>query len=364
MKKTLKKLALYDPYLDVLGGGEKHILSILKVLEEEGYEINIFWDYDLTQKIEKFFLLHFFNKLKWLPNIFKKKGNWWEKFFRLSEFDLFFYITDGSYFFSSAKRNFVFCMVPKKDLYPNSFFARLKTINFKFIANSKFTSSWLKKWGIENDYLYPYIDDKLLKLDLKKIKKEKIILSVGRFFPHLHKKHHKIIIQLFKKMSRSHKNFKDFKLVMAGGLKREDESYFNQLKNLVKNDLSIILKPNINFDELYQLYKLSTFFWHFTGFGVDEEKKPEMVEHLGMAPLEAMAAGCIVFCYNAGGPKELIRDGRNGFLFSNEEELMIKMEKIMKKSFLRREIIGYGRDYLIRNFSYSVFKKRVKEILL
>ena len=35
----MKRAALYDPYLDILGGGEKHILSILKVLEDEGYEI-------------------------------------------------------------------------------------------------------------------------------------------------------------------------------------------------------------------------------------------------------------------------------------------------------------------------------------
>ncbi len=37
-----KKAALYDPFLDVMGGGEKHILSILKVLEEKGFEIHIF----------------------------------------------------------------------------------------------------------------------------------------------------------------------------------------------------------------------------------------------------------------------------------------------------------------------------------
>jgi hypothetical protein len=51
MKKAengTKKAALYDPYLDVMGGGEKHILSILQVLEHEGYEANVFWDHDLT----------------------------------------------------------------------------------------------------------------------------------------------------------------------------------------------------------------------------------------------------------------------------------------------------------------------------
>ena len=366
MKKTLKqtrKVSLYDPYLDVLGGGERHILSILKVLEEDGYQINIFWDKDLTWEIKQKFSLQFINKLNWLPNIFKKKDNLLKKFLTLKKFDLFFYVTDGSYFFSSAKKNFVFSMVPKRDLYPNSFFDRLKTLNFKFITNSQFTHHWLKKWGIRNDYLYPYLNDKFLSLDLKKIKKEKIILSVGRFFSQLHIKNHKIMIAFFKKKLRSHQNFKDFKLVLVGGLKEEDRQYFNQLKTLIKSDNSIILRQNISFNELYQLYKKSMFYWHFTGFGVDEKENPEMVEHLGIAPLEAMAAGCFTFCYNAGGPKELIKEGKNGFLFIKEEELMKKMNILFKNLNLQKKIIFNAQKYIVENFSYQIFKRRVKKLL-
>ncbi|EKE14265.1 MAG: hypothetical protein ACD_12C00601G0004, partial [uncultured bacterium] len=38
MKNKSKRIALYDPYLSTLGGGEKHILSILDVFAEQGYE--------------------------------------------------------------------------------------------------------------------------------------------------------------------------------------------------------------------------------------------------------------------------------------------------------------------------------------
>ena len=50
MKNKIKRVALYDPYLDTLGGGEKHILSILEVFAEQGYEVNIFWDKNLTKE--------------------------------------------------------------------------------------------------------------------------------------------------------------------------------------------------------------------------------------------------------------------------------------------------------------------------
>jgi glycosyltransferase involved in cell wall biosynthesis len=357
-----RKVALYNPYLDVLGGGEKHILSILKALEDK-YEINIFWDKNLEKEIEQKFSLHYINKLKWLPNIFRKKGNWFKKFIILRNFDLFFYVTDGSYFISSAKKNFVFCMVPNKDLYPMSFLNRLKTLNFKFITNSRFTHHWLKEWGIKNDYIYPYISDEFLSLDLKKLKKEKIILSVGRFFKHLHAKRQEVIINLFKKIKQNNLLFKDFKLILAGGLRKEDKEYLNQLEKLTGGDRSIILEPNLNFNELYKLYKLSTFYWHFTGFEVNENQHPESVEHLGIAPLEAMINGCLTFCYKAGGPKELIKDGKNGFLFSDEEELIKKIHSVVENSNLRWRIISDAQKYVAENFNYQVFKKRVKEVL-
>lgn len=360
MKKNLKA-ALYNPYLDILGGGEKHTLSILKALEDK-YEINIFWDEDLGREIKQKFSLQFINKLKWLPNIFKKRRDWLEKFIVLRKFDLFFYVTDGSYFFSGAKKNFVFCMVPKKDLYQMTFLNRLKTFNFRFITNSRFTHLWLKKWGIENDYIYPYISDEFLHLDLKELKKERIILSVGRFFKHFHAKKQGIIINLFKKIKQRSPLFKNFKLILAGGLKEEDREYFNQLKKLTEADSSIILKPNLNFNELYKLYKLATFYWHFTGFGVDENKHPEMVEHLGIAPLEAMASGCPAFCYKAGGPKELIEDGETGFLFSDEKELMEKMRSLVEDLNRQRRVVFNAQKYVSKNFSYEVFKKRVKEV--
>lgn len=363
MKKKLKKAGLYNPYLDVLGGGEKHVLSFLKVLEEEGFEINIFWDEDLSFQIEEKLFLKF-KKINWLPNIFKKRGNWWKKINFLKEIEIFFYVPDGSYFFSLAKKNFVFCMVPKRSLYPKSFFDRIKTFNFQFLANSCFTASWLKKWGLRSQVIYPYIDDKFLNVDINRIKKEKIILSVGRFFSHLHSKNHEIIIKTFQKLKNFNRYFKDFKLIIVGGLKKEDSWYFEKIKNLAFNDKKIILLPNLSFDELFRLYQKSSYYWHFTGFGIDEKKLPEQVEHLGIAPLEAMAAGNIVFCYKAGGSKEIVSHGINGFLFKRIEEIFIKMVELEKDSQLKLSLQKKALDYVSKNFSYKIFKEKVKKIIL
>ncbi|MFH0979680.1 MAG: glycosyltransferase [Candidatus Roizmanbacteria bacterium] len=349
-----KKVGLYNPFLDTLGGGEKHILSILQVFAEKKAEITIFWDKDLSNEFRKRFSLHYINIIKWnsINSIFSSL----KTLQTLKTFDYFFYVTDGSYFFSSATKNFVFCMVPDKKLYNLNFLNRLKLWNYKFISNSPYTTKWLNKWGIDPITIPPFIDNKLFIND--KNKKEKVILSVGRFFPHLHSKNQEKIIETFKLLKLSHSFFKDYKLILAGGLKNEDRSYFNQLKSLAKDSL-ILFKPNASLDELYKLYELSTYFWHFTGLGIDEEKHPERVEHFGIAPLEAIASGCLTFCHNSGGPKEIIRDGKTGFLFYTEKELIGKMEAIEKNNSLKEEIIINGKNMVQKGYNYEAFKEKV-----
>ena len=356
-----KKVGLYDPYLDTLGGGEKHILSILDIFAEQGYEINIFWDKNFSRKIKKRFAFRCIDTSKYLPNIFKNNLSPLKTLRTLKTFDYFFYVTDGSYFFSGAKNNFVFCMVPDKKLYNLNFFNRTKLWNYKFISNSPYTTKQLTKWGVNPITIPPYINDKLL-TNNQNIK-ERIILSVGRFFSHLHSKRQDLMIKAFKDLKKKSKEFKDYKLILAGGLMKEDQKYFNDLKKLAGNDLSIIFRTNIELYELYRLYGLSTFYWHFTGYGIDEEKNPELVEHFGIAPLEAMASGCLTFCYSAGGPKELIADGKNGFLFSDVDEIIDKIMKVDLNKSLKEKIVDNGKQFVKENFSYEVFKRNVLRLI-
>lgn len=354
-----KKVALYSLYLDVLGGGEKHILSIMRILSDNGYNPHIFWDKDLTNEIKN--RLHLsFSKLNFIPNIFKKTGNFIEKIQSLKDYDIFLYVPDGSYFFSSAKKNFIFSMVPDRKLYPNGLIDKIKTWNYTFISNSLFTQNYLSKWSISSKVIYPYLDDIFTHTDIAALKKDKIILSVGRFFKHLHSKRQDMAIKTFQELKAQLEKFKDYQLVLAGGVKEEDNDYVTELKNLISNDTSISLLPNIPFPELYELYKKASIYWHFAGYGEDENMHPERVEHLGITPLEAMATGNITFCYNAGGPKELITEGKTGFLFNSTAELITKMQNIDKE--LRDSIIVNAKKFVTDNFSYEIFKKRVLEI--
>lgn len=356
-----KKAALYDPYLDVLGGGEKHILSILQILSDT-HDLSIFWDENISAKIKLSLNIDLPRETKFLPNIFRK-SSFLNKLNRLHDFDIFFYVTDGSYFFSTAKNNYVFCMVPDKKLYKMTTVNRLKTMNVRFISNSLYTKKLLGNWSIVSQVIYPYIDKDFINIDINKLEKENIILSVGRFFSHLHSKRQDEAIKAFLELSSRNQLLKNYKLILAGGLKDEDKSYFNKLQELVKDSTSIILKPNLSYIELQSLYKKASIYWHFAGFGVDENLHPEAVEHLGITPLEAMASGAVTFCYNAGGPKEIITDGHNGFLFNNHIDLEEKMNKVLESEKLKRTLADYAKKYVSEHFSYETFKRNVNRVL-
>ncbi|MBU4190339.1 MAG: glycosyltransferase, partial [Candidatus Thermoplasmatota archaeon] len=60
------------------------------------------------------------------------------------------------------------------------------------------------------------------------------------------------------------------------------------------------------------------------GFGVDEEKEPEKVEHFGITTVEAAAAGCVPVVIRKGGQPEIVKEGINGLLWEKEEELIEK----------------------------------------
>src|SRR3989338_7731401 len=127
----LKKVLLYDPYLDVIGGGEQHMLTILKVMEKAGYEVHIAWpDEDILAKIQKSLDIRFVNPII-EKELFHSPQNPVKRAHMLGQFDTLFYIPDGSYFFSQAKHNFIYAMVPSRQLYPHSPFDKLKFRNWK-----------------------------------------------------------------------------------------------------------------------------------------------------------------------------------------------------------------------------------------
>src|SRR3989344_4605529 len=201
------KVSIYSPYLDTFGGGEKYILTIAEILSKND-KVDIL----LGTHLHSLDTVKFINKIDSLHKIDLNNVNFIEapigagssliqRMLLLKKYDTFFYLTDGSFFFSTAKKSFIHFQVPL--VLKNTSSDKLKLFSFKkAIYNSEFTKVNIEKnLNIKGEVIYPPVNVNLFKLKPKK----KQILSVGRFYGFLKDKKHSILIEAFKKMIRQEK---------------------------------------------------------------------------------------------------------------------------------------------------------------
>lgn len=182
---------------------------------------------------------------------------------------------------------------------------------------SEFVSHWVREcWDLDGEVLYPPVDVR----EFQPGEKRPIILSVGRFFPHSHEKKLPEMIRAFAALSRD--ELAGWELHLAGGVADDalSQAYFRKVQALAK-DLPVVLHPNVDFAELRQLYGQATIYWHAAGFGENEAHHPERFEHFGIAPVEAMAAGCVPIVLDRGGPAEIVQHRRSGLHWKTLQEL-------------------------------------------
>ncbi len=389
-----KRVAIYDPYLDTLGGGERYCLTVAEVLLNKGYQVDLFWsgDKSLIEKAEKRFSLNL-TDLKIVPDIFQikpqklelieesrifskfitkvldpqrvklKLKKTYQKIKTTNKYDIIFYLSDGSIPFLFAKKNFLHIQVPftKSSSYFKNVLEKpkLKLIS-NVICNSQFTSRFqtgdLKSKTL---VLYPPVDVDKFKVSPRK---ENIILSVGRFDNILNAKKQDVLIDAFANLVKNY-NLRDWKLVLAGGslLDPNKNVYLKCLLEKSK-DLPVNFLINPPFTELQKIYSESKIYWHAAGFEVDENQHPENTEHFGITIVEAMASGLVPVVVAKGGIPEIVENGVNGFLWNSLDELVKKTKKLIDdpetlKLMSQQSIIN------CRSFSKENFEKRLLAII-
>jgi len=259
----VKRAAIYDPYLDTLGGGERYCLTVAEILLKNHYQVDLFWsgDNSLVQKAETRFSLDL-SKLNIVPDIYQVKPqnldlieenenlalsitnvlnpkkinfkfkNFYKKITNNHQYDIIFYLSDGSFPFLFGKKNFLHVQVPliKIDNRLSDMLNKIKNnLYTNIICNSQFTAKFQKK--ISNQkvlVLYPPVD--IDKFDSHQ-SKDNIILSVGRFDNILNAKKQDVLIDAFRSLVVREK-INNWKLVLVGGslLEPKNNSYLQYLE--------------------------------------------------------------------------------------------------------------------------------------
>lgn len=303
------KICLYSPYIPKhFGGGEKYFFDVATTLVRE-HKVTVALPRDMkhdeillqVKKYEEFFKRSL-KSISFVPSPLYD-GSRFEKLQWTRKFDRMIAVTDGSIFLSAAKKNILHIQVPFTQP-KNGFIERLKLSSWGVKnANSIFTKNVVEHaWNTKIGFVhYPAIDhDCFQHVD----QKEKIILSVGRFFRQLHSKRQDVLVQAFAQLRQMHPAaLKGWKLVLVGSV--EDQSYFAEVQQFAKS-LPVEFYTDLNRKELLQYYKKASIYWHAAGFQVDQMKHPEKVEHFGISTAEAMASGCIPVVVGKGGQVEVL----------------------------------------------------------
>ena len=84
------------------------------------------------------------------------------------------------------------------------------------------------------------------------------------------------------------------------------------------------------------------------------------MEPFGIAPVEALAAGCPVIAFKEGGAVDYITDGKNGMLFEKQtaDSLAKTIKEFEKKKFDRKYIENSAKEFDTDNF-----KKKLKKFI-
>jgi len=347
----MKKIAIYDPYFHILGGAERYIVAIANCFSAKA-EVTVFTsDPQLLRQAQVKFG-QATDTIKPVPWPTKRR----ERAHLLSQFDVLFYVTDGSLFFSSAKKNILIVQSPSHLPAP-TLTTKIKLMNWKkVICYSQFVAGYAQKsLGKKVNTLFVPIEDK----NQSDNPKENMILSVGRFFTQMHNKKQLEMVHLFSELVRE--GLSQTSLTLVGSIDPGGESYFKEVKRAAKG-LPIQLITNATYEQLQKLYTRAKIYWHGAGFGENTFEHPEKAEHFGVSTVEAMSYGTVPIVFAAGGQTEIVTNGHDGFTWKTGQELKKYTSELMSNTLLYKKLSRHA--YLTsRNYTQSRFCEQLHEIL-
>ncbi len=200
------------------------------------------------------------------------------------------------------------------------------------LAISEYTRRWVRRrWGQDSVLLPPPVDTERFGAG-GSLEKQRVVLSVGRFFAAAHhNKKHVEMLRAFRHMCDRGRVPAGWEYRLAGRVHRERPehvSYFDEVRRLAEG-YPVRILSDIPYDRLVEEYRAASIFWHASGWGEDDHLYPERFEHFGITTCEAMSAGCIPVVIAKAGQAEIVKDGVDGYTFLTADELIAKTTSLM-----------------------------------
>ena len=377
------RIAIYAPYLNTAGGGEKYIATIAELLSQTHHV-----DFLTTDPVDLDCIqdrLHVdLSRVQISPTMYKASGKRgalssvsrkWAQVRAVShatkDYDLFLNQETLTAIPCQATRGIVICQIPPRTFNPStsiaSNLARLFGAHFfldpqlksyaKVIVYSQFVAGFVQNfYRKETLIVHPSVDIE----HFSPLPKLNMILSVGRFFVGIHNKKQIELIRQFKLIYDQGLPDPGWEYHLVGSIDPGDQArrYVEQCKAEAQG-YPIVFHFNAPFVELCILYGQARLFWHGAGMGEDVDRHPERAEHFGIATIEAMAAGCVPIVINKGGQPEIVRHDIDGLCWNSASELRHYTQELMVNESvcdqLSRAALARSQDFALSVFRQTLF---------
>jgi glycosyltransferase involved in cell wall biosynthesis len=226
------------------------------------------------------------------------------------------------------------------------------------LSNSEYTRRWVRTmWRRDSQVLYPPVSL------MPRLDKERIILSVGRFFvPGTgHNKKQLEMIKAFAKLVERGRA-EGWELHLVGGCAPEHEPYLAQVEAAARG-LPVVVHRDASGQVLRDLYGRASIYWHAAGLDESPKRFPERLEHFGITTVEAMSAGAVPVVIDAAGQVEIVEQGVTGYRFGNLTGLVTDTERLMVDP-VGREQMSRRAEERARAFGWDAFVERVRSFLV
>jgi glycosyltransferase involved in cell wall biosynthesis len=344
------RIALYNLHFATLGGGERrtallathlaraHDVALFSAAPIDAAKISHLFDIDVSA-VQNIVLppdesQHAHSIAAWRP-------------------DLFINNSHASRLPCPAKRGIYMCMFPERGADPVGGYQVVT-------ANSSFTREWIAKlWSRKAEVVYSAVESMG-----PPAAKRNIILNVARFQADVgdnHFKHQDLLLEVFQRGQAEIGASWEMHFVGTIGDQPGDRPYAESLLQRARGT-----RTHFHFgmpqDELRELYRSASLYWHATGCSDGQSGNPSRQEHFGMTILEAMSAGAIPIAFRGGGPCETIVHGASGFLWRRPEEIMEHTRYLLRNPMLCRALSKQCVERS-RNFDKAEYLRRMDSIV-
>ena len=327
----MKKIFVHSPYWSTKGGGERYAITVAQCLVSDG-EQEVYVDTTSGKLLElgKRFNLDLNDVKSYTGEISVKNRI---KFYGV------FWLSDGSIPFLPVNKRIIHLQTPFRNVQGRSWRNRLKLIGTRVICNSHYTKKFIdKEYGIDSTVIYPPVEVN----QFRPVKKQKLILTVGRFGTGSQHKRMDVLISSFLSMLKQ--GLKGWRMVVVGIVEDESSKAVAVDLRSMSKGYPVAIKVNLLHNRLIRLYEQAAIYWHAAGFGVDLNKNPERAEHFGISTVEAMAAGAVPIVFAVGGPKEVVRPEKDGLWWQTLPELESQTIRLIQDESLRERLANEGRE--------------------